>query len=142
MVPCNVYSRPLQCAYSPAVLGLSLLGEQGTCGVFGPLCRNTHSRHPIRSRRQNVGGNLSIWVHSPTLHTLHIRQHCACARHIYQFVLIRWHRGRQPGVRWERRDQGNYLLIIRGGLPISPCHHSSQTYHFVIPSARSNAPND
>ena len=110
--------------------------------MFGPLCRNTHSRHPIRRptaecRWKSI--NLCSFWHSAQLH---IYQLCACARHIYQFVLIRWHRGQVPRVQWERRDQGNYLLIISCGLPIPSSHHSSQTYHFVIPSDRSDAPND
>ena len=86
------------------------------------------------ARRQNVGGNLSICVHSGTLQSAHrctsinVVQVCACAQHIYQFVLIRWHRGRLPRV-WERRDHGNYLLIIH-------YYHSpaSPSFRVIIPS--------
>ena len=132
----NVYYKlysPLQCEKVPCKL------QAAMCVVYF-LCAGARTLVTRSSaRRQNVGGNLSICVHSRR--TLHIVQVCACASHIYQFVLIRWHRGRQPRVWWERRDHGNYLLIIRGSLPIFSRHHSSQTYHFVIPSARSNAPN-
>ena len=87
------------------------------CSAFGLLCRNTHSRHLIRRptavcRWKSI--NLCSFSHSAQSCTsAHLSEVCACARHIYQFVLIRWHRGRVPRV-WERRDHGNYLVISRG----------------------------
>ena len=96
----------------------------------------TTSENLTAERRR--AGTLSICVPR----TVHICPVCACAAHIYQFVLILGHRRRRArGVGAE----GSRELPGHQQSPLSaPAHRAeivipSQTHHFVIPSASSDA---
>ena len=101
-------------------------------------------------RRQNSRWksiNLCSFWHS--VQSAHIYQRCAglcvCAAHLSICVDSVAPRALAPGAlgkEGSRELPGHYTLLSLPPQPIFSCHHSIQTYHFVIPSARSNAPND
>ena len=83
-------------------------------------------------------GTLSICV----ARSVHICPVCACAAHIYQFVLILGHRRRRArgvGAEGSRELPGHQLRGYYQLLPTEPIVIPSQTHHFVIPSASSDA---
>ena len=136
---------------SAGVIQSMVCWVDAVCSVQGPLCRNTHSRHPIRSptaecRWKSI--NLCSFWHSAVCTQWHIYQRCAglcvCAAHLSICVDSVAPRALAPGVGKEgsRELPAHYTLLSLACQPIFWCHHSIQTYHFVIPSARSNAPND
>ena len=124
---CAMYTlySPLQCEKSPAMCIVSIM----QC-TRRSLCRSTHSRHPIL--RQNVGGNLSICVHSPSLHTLPICQHCAalcvCAAHLSICVDSVAPRAAAPGV------------VGKAGSGELPAHYQRLPTHLFLSSFHPNVP--
>ena len=74
--------------------------------------------------------------------SVHICPVGACAAHIYQFVLILGHRRRRArgvGAEGSRELPGHQLRGHYQLLPTEPIVIPSQTHHFVIPSASSDA---
>ena len=123
IVPCSVKS-PLQCA------------------VYGrSLCRSTHSRHPIlRPTAECRWKSINLGSFSHSAHSAHPSTLCVCAAHLSICVDSVAPRAAARGA-VGKAGSGELPAHYQRLLPISPCHHSRQTYHFVIPSARSNAPN-
>ena len=118
-------------------------GRVPCAGTRTLVTRSAARRQNSRWRSINL---CSFWQ---SVQSAHIYQRCAglcvCAAHLSICVdsvapraLARGALGKEGS----RELPGHYTLLSLPPQPIFSCHHSIQTYHFVIPSARSNAPND